>query len=560
MRRFLFVPAVLCVAAALLAQSSGPSDNKPTEDPTSAPCTVTGRVVAAAEGNLLKSARVSLIPEHSRSHNQIYATSSDSDGHFTLRDIPPGRYRFFAAHAGFVEQHYKAGINDTGPLFSLRSGEKVSDVLFRLVTAAVIAGRVSNEEGDPMQRVEVVALRRPSEEEIEDIDAPRLHKIQMEPVASAESDDRGQYRIFGLKPGEYFIKADDSFLPHGGSVPVDESYWLKLSLGSEFASMYYPGVTQVSQAQVVPIKAGEEAQADITMRRVKTLEIVGRVIGPTGPAANTLIRLDSADGDGSDFNRQDTTDDKGNFRLRNIPEGTYYILAYQRQEGAPVYYESRARQKVEVTGNNIDALTISLSAGVTIQGRLKVEGSGSVALDRLNLALMPVEEDGLSGGPSEVKKDGSFEFKSVRDGSYAITVWGLDRDAYVKSARRGPDDLFEKGVQVDGSSSGKVEVTLSCDGAQMEGSVSDDEGAVIGARVRLVPDPLTPYNHLRIQRTTTDQLGHFSLTDIAPGKYKLTARPMASSETAAYKAEPQAITLSENDRKTTQIKFERPQE
>jgi hypothetical protein len=71
---------------------------------------------------------------------------------------------------------------------------------------------------------------------------------------------------------------------------------------------------------------------------------------------------------------------------------------------------------------------------------------------------------------------------------------------------------------------------------------------------------LTPYNHLRIQRTTTDQLGHFSLTDIAPGKYKLTARPMASSEIAAYKAEPQAITLSENDHKTTQIRLEKPQE
>jgi hypothetical protein len=499
------------------------------------------------------------MPEHERSHTQIYAATSDSDGHFTLKDIPSGRYRFFAAHAGFVEQHYKAGINDTGPLFSLRSGEKVSDVLFRLVTAAVIMGRVSNEDGEPMQRVEVVALRRPSEEEIEDSDASRLRKIQMESVASAESDDRGQYRIFGLKPGEYFIKAEDSFLPRGGSGPVDESYWVKRSLGSDFASAYYPGVTQVSQAQVIPIKAGEEAQADITMRRVKTIEIVGRVIGPTGPAANALIRLESADGGGSDFDRNDTTDEKGNFRLRNIPEGTYYILGYQRQEGTGVY-ESRSRQKVEVTGDNIDALTVSLSTGVTFQGRLKVEGSCSVAVDRLHLALMPVDEDGNLGGHSAVKKDGIFEFNSVPDGSYAITVWGLNRDAYVKSARRGPDDLFEKGVQVDGSSSGKVEVALSCDGAQLEGSVSDDDGAVIGARVWLVPDSLTPYNHLRIQRTTTDQLGHFSLTDIAPGKYKLTARPMASSEIAAYKAEPQAITLSENDHKTTQIRLEKPQE
>ena len=246
--------------------------------------------------------------------------------------------------------------------------------------------------------------------------------------------------------------------------------------------MYYPGVSQVSQAQVVPIKAGEEAQADITMRRVKTVEIVGRVIGPAGPAATAFVRLESADGDVSDFDRQDATDEKGNFRFRNVPEGTYYILAYQRQEATRVY-EARARQKVEVAGDNIDALTVSLSAGVSIQGRLKVEGSDSLALDKLHLALMPLEEDGLSGGHSEVKKDGSFEFNSVRDGSYTIMVWGLDRGAYVKSARRGPDDLLEIGVQVDESSSGRVEVTLSSEGAQLEGSVSDDDGAVIGARL-----------------------------------------------------------------------------
>lgn len=556
MRRFLSVPSVLCIASALLAQSSAPFDNKPNDPNSSAPCIVTGRVVTAAEGNPLKSARVSLIPEHQRSHNEIHSVSSDTDGHFTLRDVPPGRYRFFAAHPGFVEQHYKAGINDDGPIFSIKSGEKVSDVLFRLVTAAVITGRVSNEDGEPMQRIEVVALRRPSEEEIEDIDVPRLHKIEMERVSSAESDDRGLYRIFGLKPGEYFVKAEDSLQARSGY--VDESYFVKQSLGSEFGSVYYPGVTQTAQAQVIPIKAGEEAQADITMRRVKTVEIAGRVIGPTGPDANAMIRLESADGTGSDFNRHDTTDEKGNFRFRNIPEGTYYVVAYQRQAGT-FSYEQRARQKVEVTGDNIDALTISLGTGVTIQGRLKLEGSG-VSLDRIHLALASVEDDGLAGGRSDVKKDGSFEFNSVRDDSYAITVWGLDRDAYVKSAMRGPDDLLEKGVQVEGSSSGKIELALSSDGAQLEGVVSDDEGPAIGARVRLVPDSLTPYNHLRVQRATTDQLGHFSITNIAPGKYKLRARAMASSEAGAYKAEPRAVTLSENDRQTMEIKLQKAQE
>ena len=261
MRPFVFAPAVVAIAATLLAQNSVPRTNKVSDDSVSAPCTVTGRVVAAADGNPLKSARVVLTPEYSRTDHEIYATSSDVDGRFTIKDVPPGRYKFFAAHSGFVVQHYKAGNKDTGPLFSLHPGEKVTDVLFRLIAAAVITGRITNEDGDGMERVQVVALRRPTEEETEDEDElPRRHKTQMQPVASAESDDRGQYRIFDLKPGEYYLRAVDSAQPRL-SIPEEETFWVNQSLGSEYASMYCPGVAQVSQAQVIPIKAGEEAQA-----------------------------------------------------------------------------------------------------------------------------------------------------------------------------------------------------------------------------------------------------------------------------------------------------------
>jgi protocatechuate 3,4-dioxygenase beta subunit len=554
MRQFWLIAAVLGLAAALLAQSSAPSVSKASEDPASAPCTVTGRVVTASDGNPLKSASVMLIPDHKRSENEIYATSSDSDGLFTVKGIPPGRYNFLATHTGFVEQHYKAGVNDTGPVFSLRPGEKVQDAFFRLVAAAVITGRVSNEDGDPMQGVQVIALRRPNEDEIDDLDSPRPRKIEMQPVKTAESDDRGQYRIFGLKPGEYFIKSVDS-PPAFGS--MDETYWAQRLLGSRYGAVYYPGATQASQAQVVPVKAGEEAQADVTMRRVKTVEIAGRLTGVTSAAGNAYVGLEPADGL-TELDLNDKTDQSGNFRFRNIPEGTYYIVAYQKQEGSD--YEPRARQKIEVAGENIDGLTIPLSGGVTIQGRVKRDGSSSTVLDQVGLSLQSVEEDGLLGGQSQVKKDGSFEFKWVHDGNYEISFWGVQQDAYVKSMLRGPDDVFEKGVQVEGNALDKIEITLGSDGAKLDGSVSDDDGVVIGARVRLLPDPLTPYNHLRIYRTTTDQLGHFALTNIAPGKYKLTAKPMLSSEKASDKTEPQAITFSANDQKTEDIKLQKPQE
>jgi Carboxypeptidase regulatory-like domain len=81
----------------------------------------------------------------------------------------------------------------------------------------------------------------------------------------------------------------------------------------------------------------------------------------------------------------------------------------------------------------------------------------------------------------------------------------------------------------------------------------DDDGPVIGARIRLAPDPLTLYNHVRIQRTTTDQLGRFSLANLAPGKYTLTAKPVLSSEATRYKSEPQTLRLTGNDHKIIEM-------
>jgi len=168
----------------------------------------------------------------------MFAASSDSHGRFVIKDAAPGGYGFLATRAGFVDQHYKEKRNDGGAILSLKPGDKISDVLFRLTRTSVVTGRVTNEDGEAMSRVQVVALRGPSEEEIEDEGRSASRKLHA--ISSAQTDDRGQYRIFGLKPGEYYIKATDSFEPDHNLL-VDQSYWLQQELGSEYAAMYSPG-------------------------------------------------------------------------------------------------------------------------------------------------------------------------------------------------------------------------------------------------------------------------------------------------------------------------------
>jgi 5-hydroxyisourate hydrolase-like protein (transthyretin family) len=152
------VTAVMILSARLLAQSAEPPQEKTAQHPQPL-CAVSGSVVTAAEGTPLKSTRVALVPEGRNSKKHMYAASTDSDGRFLLKDVEQGRYTFLATRAGFVDQHYQAKGAETGATLSLKPGDKVSDVLFRMTLAAVITGRVTSEDGEAMVRIQVIALR-----------------------------------------------------------------------------------------------------------------------------------------------------------------------------------------------------------------------------------------------------------------------------------------------------------------------------------------------------------------------------------------------------------------
>jgi hypothetical protein len=322
--------------------------------------------------------------------------------------------------------------------------------------------------------------------------------------------------------------------------------------------VYYPGVTQAAQAEAVLLKAGEEALADIVMRRVNTVEVAGRVLGRGGPAKQAMVSLESRGEDSFGMNHEDSTDDKGAFRIKGIPPGSYVLIVYQSGEDSQVY-EQTARRKIEVGGENIEALIVSLGGGSTFEGRVLVEGTDTAALQRLRVGFNPIDEDGQWAGHRMVKKDGSFEITSVQDGSYSLDVWGLEAGWYIKSARLGGEDILEKGLQLEsGAPGGRLEVVVSQGSARLEGAVTVDDQPLVGAQIRITPDPETPYNRFRANAARTDQTGHFSITGLAPGTYRVIAKSRTSAGNDTLKSRPQIITISERDRKTIELKIEKP--
>ena len=267
MRLTLLAPASLAatLVLSLSAQIPVPAPHKSAEQGV-ALCTVSGRVVTAAEGSPLQWARVTLVQEHAGRHPLMYGATSDANGHFTLKDVTPGRYNFRATRNGYVDQSYRSDGTGDGALLSLRPRQEVADVIFRLISAAVITGRVTNEDGAPMVRARVLALRRATEEEMIEQGLPVSKKLDVTAVAGALTDDRGQYRIFGLEPGEYYLTVTDLSEPDV-NLPLDQDYFVQKALGSDYAPVFFPGVSQLSQAQPISVGAGEESPADVECGR-----------------------------------------------------------------------------------------------------------------------------------------------------------------------------------------------------------------------------------------------------------------------------------------------------
>lgn len=540
----------------LLLQSPAGERSKASETvpPTS---TIFGRVVTAAEATPLKSARVVLVPERQAKGNfQIYSATSDADGKFNIKGVPAGRYRFFASHTGYVDQQFQSAGADKGAVLALRAGEELKDVLFRMTLAAVITGRVDDEDGQPMANIQVVALQRPSEDEKED--NPWLRNSELSAAGVSQTDDRGQYRVFGLKPGEYYIRAIDEFMPSMMMMGITSDDWeLHESLGSQYAPVYYPGVTQIGQAESVLVRPGEEGDADFTLRRVKTVDVSGKIIGVDGkPASNCYVFIIETPSTEFSLNHNASPDSKGEFKIRGVPPGSYLLMAEQDSGSDEKRYHAQA--KIEVADDNLESVTLFLGRGTKVSGQVTFP-AGMVNSDRLSVSLVS-PNDVIPGGWSQVKKDGSFEILDLPDGNFTFNLSGLEEGVYIRSARVGRDDILTNGLQIEkGQTEGTIQVAIGNSSAQLEGAVTQNGAAVVGARVRLNPLPETPYNRVRAQSTRTDQSGRFSFSTIVPGRYRVVAKFVADGAKPAV-SDPQTVELSESEHRQIEITVVSPQQ
>jgi len=529
--------------------------------------TIEGVVVRADSNEPIAGARVSVLTAGGPAAPLPFANSgtrsatTDKDGKFTLKDLEAGQYRVVAARNGYARQEYgQRAVSRPGIVLNVLAGQSVRNVVISLQPAGLVTGRVTNDAGDPLVGIDVTLLRSV----YNPVDGRSFN-----PFAAARTNDLGEYRLYWVTPGRYYLGASSSRLSTGrvpnGNEVLDDVY----------GTMYYPGTPDASAAAVIEVRPGSELSGiDFRMRVQQTYHVRGRLIdsrtGQSPRNATVLIILRQfngvfgPNGIGPSYNGA-----TGTFDLANVAPGSYWVRAMASDDpGAPIYARNVAQVEVDVSGADIENLVVTLLPGSPIAGRVQVEGKAALGelenYDKLRIVLSPLGP-GVTAffpqQPSSRKQDGSFTVENVPSGEYRILVVGMPPDYYIKEARLGANDITQNGFSMTGPLSERLEILLSPNGGQIEGDIVDEHGdPVRGIQPVLVPDRDRDRREL-FKVATTDQNGHFTMKGIPPGLYRVFAWEELEQFAyfdpeilRRYEAQAKTVTISESSKSAVQVK------
>ncbi len=446
--------------------------------------------------------------------------TTDSGGRFRFEELEPGNYTFVVFRNGFVRQEYgQSQPGRTGSVLELAEGQE-QEVLFQLVPAGTIAGRIYDENGEPVPGAAVQALTRRYTPD-------GLRTLTM--IQAVMTNDRGEYRLFWLNPGSYYISAG-----FGGSM-------IAAILGSRnlapapggIGTVFYPGVPDPGHAVAVGLSAGDElAGIDLALVGNETVSVRGRLItmipGLSPSAATVEIRPGSAS-TGLIEARMPVArpDAQGNFELPAIPPGSYRLSARLRT-GTESY---RTTMSLQVPERDLDNVVLTIGPGVDLPGRLYREQveepeipTDADASDRAGLRVLLMPVDSAAATPNAItESDGRFVMEDVASGRYLVRVDRVSDD-YLKRVRFAGYELPDQMIDVAGAPEGSLDLLLSARAGRIEGVATGDDGEVrLGTTVVLIPEGNTPGKAWFYKTSSIDQNGNFTLRGITPGEYLLLA-------------------------------------
>jgi hypothetical protein len=489
------------------AQTRPPRDPGQKPSPAAGTGVIRGRVVSADNGQPIRRARVAAFMVESRTEiRENRGTLTDEQGQFELKELTAGRYTLTAMKTGFVALSYgqRRPVETPRPLV-MADGQLLEKIDFHLPRGGVVTGRVLDEFGEPISEVMVQVLRfRYLGGQRRLLNAGR----------SNQTDDLGQFRLYGLPPGEYYVSA--------GLIPGMSLNITGISVG--YATTYYPGTPSLSEAQRITIGVGQETSNIVfSLSPARTARITGRVLSSDGnPAAGVFLSVRQESPDGMMFGGGGArTRPDGTFELSGITPGDYSIDVQPRFGNEP----EMASAMVTVSGQDISGLTLVMSKGGAVRGQIVFEDGK--APQSLRPSAVQLFASTTSFGPQNlpgrgsVKDDWSFEITGL-NGQRLIRAllppgWNLKSVIYDGSDVTDRPIDFGTNAEFAG-----IQIVLTQRQTDLSGTVVDLRGNLLKDYVVVVfaEDSAHWVPQTRFIRTSRpDQDGRFSIRGLPPERY-----------------------------------------
>ena len=513
----LIAASILIIApfAVLRAQQPMPTPRK--ADDTVTTGVIDGRVVNES-GQGMSGATVSVRAVNSQSSGR--QTTADVEGNFRVNGLEPALY---VVSAGAPAYTMAAPADPTTPTY-YRIGDTVR---IEMIRGGAITGTVTNAAGEPVVAVRVRATM---------IRDARGESAKLAALISTEqpTDDRGVYRIYGLRPGTYIVSAGGSgfaynFNPYDQDLPT-----------------YAPSASRDSAAEIL-VRSGEDSNIDIRYRGEP-----GHLISGTVKVANTngsAIMLTQA---GSPVPLGNTYQPDGarGFTFTGLGDGDYDIVAQELASSpnnltTPLFAVSEPK-RVSIKGADVTGVELLTRPLSSISGKIALEPSKAPECQgkrpplfaemvvRLQKPENDKERDDLLvlrflSGSASPDANGAFQLRNLFSGKYQFEPRFYARYWYLQSITTTTGtpkpqkfDVAANWMTVkSGEQLANLTITIAQGAASIRGRVVAPEGAATTAAslylVPAEPDKVNDVLRYFVSDVGDDQT--FTFNNLPPGKY-----------------------------------------
>jgi hypothetical protein len=498
-------------AAAQPGRPLPPRDRQQGEAPRGT-AVLRGMIVAADTGAPIRRAQVRVAGQ--RAVNRLATT--DGQGRFEVRDLPAGRYTLSGAKGGFVSLQYgQKRPSESGTPLEVADGAVIEKLVIALPRGSVISGRITDEFGEPIANAVVTAMRYGFAA------GTRRLLPGIGQNARDTTDDQGQFRLFGLAPGDYVVSA--SFRVGGdASDPTGDN--------TGYAPTYYPGTTSVAEAQRVTLGVAQE-QSSVVFALIATrlVRVSGTVLSSQGVAISdgnvvltqTSGRVRALTPMTSFAGRIERT---GQFRINNVPPGRYVAQVRTvrgRTDNAAL--AEFARHDITVGVEDLDGVVLVTAPPARITGRIVSDSASAGTLKpqevSINARLVDVDAIGPGGTASaRLNPDWTFEISNLFEPR--VLRISAPQGWMLKAVSLNGQDITDTAIDVvPGQTVSGVQVVLTDRVTEVNGRIADARNnPVTDATVVIFPgdEEKWVYQSRFISAARPDQDGRFHIRGLPP--------------------------------------------